>query len=433
MAGQSTWNNAGTATNAYPVRFRLQKQLYWDSTYKCLFGKVNGGRVIDEPKAIHGGNTLVITEGNDSPIWTKNLSDGGNEVRFTLAEENTGLPTYGEADVKDGAFGQYKHTAVWTRTVRSPGFPVVGNESEELIKEQIDDVVAHEKTKIVRWQAVEMDLDAFRAIFMSASRGLLKTDEGGLSYTPPFGTAGTQRSCYNNHVYADSYRGSLVTASAVATTHETNLATALDALQDETDNAFTWACHKTNSNMLDDLGISIGVKVGGKEYRSVAIIDPRNIDRLVADSTLLTVMQNALDRGKDNPAINMTKAFVLDDILYIPAYQLKFFRPTVSGGAITYGIGNTSDPRLASYSNTSNICPTIYMGPGALLRGTRAKTWWADKIGDFKVGAKYNINYTDGWIRKEWMTRDSRTELKNNSMLICWNYDPGVGVSYAGS
>jgi hypothetical protein len=184
--------------------------------------------------------------------------------------------------------------------------------------------------------------------------------------------------------------------------------------------------------MIDQIGFK-PVKIGGQELRAVAFTDPRNIYRMTsAGGSLDTLYRNAEERGSKNPALQHCQAYFLDNILYIPLLQMGYFRPTVSGSSVTYGCGITQDPRTSSFSNTSNITTTIYMGAGAALRGKRKKgLWFTVKEGDHGKGQSYSAHYHDGWMRHDKFTKDGRTVVDNDSMLICFNYDPGVGVAYA--
>jgi hypothetical protein len=430
MGGQAAWSQAGTATNAYPVRFNLDKEIYYYFQYKSIFGKLNMGRMVKTIAQKFGQNTMSIDSGNASPVWEKPIVDG-DECRLTLREENKGLATYGEADVAAGDFATYMHSVIRVNAVHSPAYPIPGIVSAERIKEMIRDLVGIEKENIGVWGGKEQDLDGFRSLFCGASRGLLISTNGGLGITLYGGSAGAQRSCYN--VTTGATTGSLVTPSATLATHEGNVENALTAINsDDESYGFSWAKHRGNLYLLDYLNIP-SATVGKTEYRSIALCDPRLVDRLVRDSSLQTAMQHAYARGKDNPALYNMNAFVLDDILYLPCKQMEYFRPTPNAGTsdVTYGCGTTSDPRSSSFSNTSNICAIAYMGQGALLRGKKSEVWWTEETGRHGVGAEYAVHYWDGWLRHEWFSKDDRTQMKNDRSLMAFYYDPGVGSSFA--
>ena len=427
MAGQSTWGNAGASTNAYIVNPQLSKDIYYRSTYRTLFGKLNGRREVVAQKIMYNDREVTIDAGNDSPVWEKNFVSG-NEVRFTCREENKGMATYGAAPVKAGSYAQYMHSNCWVRQIDSPAYPIVDSESEFQVADVINDLVSLEKDNISMWRSKEVDLDAFRSLFMGASRGLLLTTDGGLGITLPGGSAGAQRSCYNTFIEGDS---SFLTPDATLATHETNVYNGLVRLADDDKYAFTYESHKRNLHLIESVGLK-STSVGGREYIAVALIDQRNIDRMMAvNGTLSALFQLAEARGKDNPALNSMRTLVLDDVLYIPVKQFEFFRPTCAASVITYGAANTSDPRSSSFSNSSCLCPTIYMGAGALLRGRRKTVWFTVKEGDHSKGQEYCVHYHDGWVRHEWVSKDSRTTMFNDSTFITWNYDPGFGVAYS--
>jgi len=426
MAGQETWNNAGSATNAYVVNPELESRIYYESTYRALFGKLNEGREVTTVRITYGDDVKVIDSGNSSPVWEKKFTQG-NEVRFTMREENKGMATYGPADVGSGDFAKYYHCETFVRQVDSPAYPIVDAESEQLIKAVIPDLVKVEKDNIAVWRGKEVDLDAFRTIFMGASRGLLDTTNGGMGMTLYNATAGAQRSCYNNVLASGT---SLITPSVTVATHEASLSTALATMSDDDAYAMTYAAHRKGSEFITALNFK-PVKYAGEEFRALAITDPRNMDRLFsADTTLEGKFRYATERSMKNKSLYRMKAVMLDDILYIPASQIAFFRPTADGSTVAYGAANTSDPRSDAFSNSSNICPTIYMGAGALLRGRRKNVNVTADYGRHGKSASYCVHYQDGWVRREWGTQDDRTKMKNDSMLIMWAYDPGVGVTY---
>lgn len=434
MAGQSVWNDAGSTTNAYIVRPEISKSIYYEATYGTLFGKLNmlkgvGPRTVSTVvMEFEDGTKKKIDVGNDSPIWEKDYTEN-NECRYTMRERPVGLGTHGEADVIDGDFARYKHSVCYVTQNDTPAMPIPGSESQEKVKSVLGDLVAAEK-KNLAWLAQEnMDLDGWRSIFLGASRGVLNTKFGGMGKALPGGSAGEQRSSYNNIIAGSD---SLVTPNYTLATHETALYNALSGLNDDDKFGFYYDSHRRYSYWVNRLKLK-PVRIGGKQYRAVALIDERNIYRMTsAGGSYDNLFRDAGARGMDNPAVNHTRPIELDNILYIPCQQMEFFRPTLNSGAITYGCGLNVDPRASSFSNSSNICPVVYMGAGALLRGRRQKVWFTMKEGDFSKGSKYAMHWHDGWMRNDWRTEDGRTEISNDSMFIAWHFDKGVGVSYGG-
>lgn len=423
MGGQSTWNDPGAATNAYVVTPEIVSGIYYESTYRTLFGKLNANREVSTTKIIHGADEKTIDAGNDSPVWEKTNTENA-EVRFVMREENKGMATYGEADVKPGDFAQYMHTVCYVRQVDSPAYPVVGVESEENFKRVVRDLVKVEKSNIARWRAKEVDLDAFRTLYMGASRGLLLNKDGGRGISLYGGSAGQHRSCWNTYVAGES---GLTTPSANLATHESTLAALLAGLSNNSNYAFTYDTHELISHYVDELLDGDGLHVFGREYRAIALIDERNMYRLTTvGGTLSNLFKDARERSAKNPALYHRKALELDDILYIPAKQMAFFRPSTDGTSITYGCGMDKDPRSDSFSNTSNITTTIVLTRGALLRGRRKGVTFTTDFGKHGKGSSYAVHYHDGWTRREWFAKDSRTKMKNHSSLVVFNYDPGV-------
>jgi hypothetical protein len=428
MAGQGKWDPAGSSTNAYIVNPRLEKDIYWKSTYNTIFGSVNGNRSIKEVNLeFTGGKNMKVNQGNDSPVWAKDM-DRGNETRFTQVEFTTGMGTYGEADVRPGNFDSFLHDACYTRQIDSPEYPVVGDESQMLVKEVLDDVVELKRQGIEDWRAREVDLDAFRSIFMGASRGLLLTSDGGYGLALPGSTAGQQRSCWNT-AYCDSNGYISLTSPAVAqATHEAAVNTAIGSYSDDDKYQFSHEAHRQYCHMIEDKSFK-PVTVGGRQYKALALIDRRLIDRLAAD--MQDLFKYAYERGKENPAVSHLGAFSIDDILYMPARQMEFFRPTAGSSAVTYGAGISEDPREDSFTNSSNICGVVYLGAGALLRAESRKVWFSKEEGRHKKGLWLCSHYDDGWKRREWVSKDGRTKMDNDSSIVGWHYDPGFQRTFA--
>lgn len=430
MAGQRDWKNRGASTNEYLINPDLEQGVYYQSESRQLFGKINDRREVTTVKIMRDGNEQSIDVGNDSPIWEKNFGGGVGECRFTLEEEMEGMPVYGPSDPIAGNFQQYKHSNVYVRKITSPKMPVVDEESQFNVSAVIPDLLKQRKGSMSRWREKEVELDAFRALLDGGSRGLLSTTDGGLGITLPGASAGQNRSCYNTYVEGQS---GLTTPNYTRATHEGTLSTLVAAISGTAAvQAFDWETHKKIAYLIETRPLALKpVKIGGKEYKAVAIIDPRNVDRLLAyGGTLATAMATAYTRGMDNPVLNRVNGFVLDDICYIPSKYIEYFRPTADGSTMRY-LPATSDPRSSSFANTSNVTMTIVLGAGAILRGRRKKVWFSVKEYDHDTGADYCVHYYDGWMRNEWSTKDGRTSILNDSSLVVFNGDPGVGVAYS--
>ncbi len=434
--GQKDWKGHGATENAFVVMPEIVRAIYYESQRQGLFSKLNLGRSVKTTKIIHNGNAITIDAGNDSPVWEKQLNEN-SEARFTLREENLGMATYGDGDVGTGDFARYLHLVCYARSVFTPAWPIVGFESADNIKRVVNDLVAVEKESIATWISKEMDFDAFRALFMGASRGLLDTANGGKGVSLYGATTGQHRSIFN--AYAQTANGlAKITPDIDATTHNGNIAASLSGsgasalpttVADNT-TMFKYRTHKDISAIVDDLQLQ-SVRVGGREYRAVAIIDPRNIYSLRDDNDIVQMWAKAMPRAEDNLALYSRDTLILDDILYIPAYQMKYFRPTVSGSTITYGVGMDKDPRT-NPANTSNITMTAVLGRGALIRGRRkGEIKFTTDSGRHGKGAEYAANYDDGWMRREWGSQDDRTtkRMLNDSSFIVFNRDnPRIGT-----
>jgi hypothetical protein len=95
-------------------------------------------------------------------------------------------------------------------------------------------------------------------------------------------------------------------------------------------------------------------------------------------------------------------------------------------------MAETSDPTDSSFTNSSKITQTIYLGAEAIVRGTRPDANILAETERFGKGESYLMQYDDGFTRLEWHSEDGRTTIKNNSSLVMFNYDNGPGLPYAG-
>jgi len=435
MAGQTTWNNPPKGTGRdFVVTPNLVKGLYYLSEAESIFGgTIAGGRKVKTVQIIGQQGGMSIDVGNESPVWQKDGSQNA-ETRFTMREGNKGMATYGDAPVRVGEFARYLHDVVYTRKVDSPAYPIVGFESAENIKRVVSDLVAAEKENIISWRREEVDFDAFRALFMGLSRGIfIKSDGGRGEVLPgtPDGVTEQIRSCWNCFVQLPG-NSAFMTPLFNAVQHEAALAALLTALwtNNSVDTAFTWASTIRLSALVDELMMA-PVKIGGQTYRAVALIDERNMYRLTtAGEQANQLFAQATTRADDNKAIYHRGKFVLNDILYLPCRQMQMFAPRVEGSGasakVIYGPGMNVDPRLNSFKNESPIAMTAVLSAGALLRSVRSAVEWTEETGKHGKGAEYCIHYHDGWKRKEWVAKDGRDKILNNSSFVMFNHDEGI-------
>jgi len=418
MAGQVDWKDAGSETNAYVVKESIERGIYYKAAMATLFGTLNGPRELKTQKIIHGGGTLTVDAGNDSPVFQKSNNEN-NKALFTMREPNKGMATYGDASVKTGEFAKYKHMECNVRTVKTPAYPLVGFESAESFKRVVaaNQLVSVEKDNIARYVSEEMDFDALRAVFMGASRGILTSEDGGMGVTLNGAAAGQVRAPLNTLVAGNT---DLTQWAWNATTHNTNLATRLASLTPATAaHRFSYATHLSISYNIDQLGLK-PVKLKGRQYRAVAIIDEWNMYELRRDVDLRALFKDATERSDKNKAIYSRDELELDGILYIPAQQLRYFRHAVASGVINFGAGMNIDPR--TFANPNTITTTVVMGAGALLRGTRsASARYTTGTGSHEDGLEISYRYQDGWRRADWYTRDGREEMENDSLLVVYN------------
>ena len=421
MAGQAYWGNYGAATHAEIVGKKLQKELYFKTTWKTIFGTLNGGREVRTQMHRFEGRQTQVHIGNSSVVQEVSVTQG-NQFTLTMQEELEGMAGYGDEPVNTSGYANYKHSNGYVNQCDSKEWQLPGRCSQKQAAEVLGDPKGELLNGIADWAAKEQDYDAVRACLEGLSRGLLLTTNGGLGVAQPGATAGQIRSCYNFYTPAG-----LVTPSRTQATHEANVENAITALGDTVGHYFGIEEADAIGNLCET-GLVDPPTVNGHKYVAIHIIDPALLWRLMARAgTVDTLMKAALERGKSNPAFDHMQAYELDGMLYIPYRPLMKFRMSADAGASTvaYGAGHTYDPR--THVNASYICLDIILGAKALLRGRDKRIWITTKTGDHEKGVGYAAHYDDGWTRNEWDAKDGRTEMENPHMIVGAFYDSGIG------
>lgn len=422
MAGQSYWGNAGAATNSEIVSFKVQKEIYYKMAIRTLVGKLNGDREVKTTERRFEGGMKKVDIGNSSIIQEKTITEG-NEFRLTMMEELDGDARYGDSAVASAGFAEYKHSRGYVNQIDSPAWQLPGRCSLKQAAEVLSNPKGDLLNMITRWSAQEVDYEFVRALVMGASRGLLKTDDGGLGITLPGSTAGQFRSCYNFYVPGTG----LVSASRTRATHEANVATALSTLA----NSSTYHFDMTQHNKIGDLIETLNLEpptVGGKEFQAVVLCDRALLWRMTAASgTWETLMKDANARSKDNPVLNHLPHIEQDGILYIPYRQLEKFRPSVVSSLPVYGAGIGNSPRQTT--NTSKIALACILGAKSIVRGRDKRIWITTEEGKHGKGIAYACHWDDGLVRNEWDAKDGRVEMENPHMVMAAFYDAGIGTA----
>jgi hypothetical protein len=222
-----------------------------------------------------------------------------------------------------------------------------------------------------------------------------------------------------------------------AAAHNDALATALAGMPNDDSGKFTLETIELIEALVDQTGLR-PVKFGGREYRALVLLDPRNAFSLRRDERLEKKWIFALPRDFKNPALYNRDILVLNEILYLPVQIMKWFRPTIdsdaaNGNQIRFGCGMNLDPRAKDFTNNSNITSSIVLGAGALRRGRRyGEVKFTSETGRHGDGLELAVRYDDGWMRNEWYSKDDRgeEEMFCDSSFTVFNYDTGPsGVS----
>lgn len=423
MAGKATWDNTDLL-----VTPQKQKEIYQKAQFPTLVGKITGdGEVI---KMQNGGREAEIDLPGTSIIRTKSITTG-NEIVLTMEDDPTGMAgSYGDAAARTGNFLSYKHAKGWVNQIDSEATPLPGRCNSKMVNDIINDPKNRALKGRMNWAATEMDDEFIRSFLMGASRNILSDKANGGLYEKLYncGTGGLTRSCYNFYVPGTGF----VSQSAVQATYETAVGTALATLSDNANYAFDMGETAIIEAAIASLRFK-PVTIGGKVYRAAVFCDPDLLWRLTSsNSAYETLMKEAAARGMDNPAINKMGAIVLNEIIYIPYYRLKAYRPSVVGGVPVYGAGMNYDPRTYITTNTSKICLSLVCGADAVLRGGDKTMWPTVMTSRDGKSTEVFVSWDDGFTRIEHGTFDARTAtLENTASAVLAHYDPGVNKAFA--
>lgn len=447
MSGQGYVGAAGDATHAYTIVPLIEKSIDTLSRRSSIFGGLGwddaGRERLVKTKEI-GGKEIDV--GNLSVIQTKEINVG-DEARFTLGLDFTGLPTHGQAAVKQGDYPEFLHDNVRLNMFDSPEFPFWGEMDQQRFANMVADMEEYYQKKIAMYMADWIDFLGIQSCLHGADRGLLLTSEGGLGMTlMNAATAGSAISCKNTYVGGSG----MVTWNATRATYETAVGHAIYGLTDTSGDGFSLEAHEAILNQLISLRFQ-ETEALGMQLRAVALCDPWLIRRILnrnSNNTWYTLLKDADTVGPKNRAIDRDQSVIIDKVLYIPCDWLRAFRAVGNDNVQpTYGAGLTSDPAvyIKTADATSKKCPIIYMGARALLcaksskvygAGTDAKKggriWFTPRYGDHGKGGGWAAHTKVGFKRYEPMSKVGGTvTYHNDATLVAWFYDPGPGVSFA--
>jgi hypothetical protein len=432
----NSWNLRGAASNEYIVNPKLKKEIYFGSEAATLFGQLNGFRSVSLVRIERGDEKMQITgKGQDSPVWESDFGETTGEARFTRIAPMAGLSTYGQADVKVGTFDSFKHETIFACQEDSPVQPLLDKESQYRQAEVISpaEVIPMKKEQMKVWREKQLEINgAFRALLDGLSRGLLSNTDGGMGIVLPGAAVTQNRSCYNTVV---ANAAALTSPNFTRSTHEGTLSTAVAALDDHAIYGFDYEEHKFMSYIVGNRKFK-PPKVGGRQYKAIAIADPAAMQRLGAyGGSLETMLRAANEKALQNITLRGMDVWELDEILYISSQYMEYFRPTADGTTMVY-LGLNTDPLASGFSNTSKKVMVIYLGAGALCRGRRKEVWFTvdgegTPGGGHAKGSTYCLHYYDGWKRTEWVTKDGTSAIENDASAIWYGYDPGIGKAFA--
>lgn len=447
MAGQSYVGHVGDSTHAFTQQAIIEKTIDRLSRRSSLVGGFTTGA--------DGNDSLVKTTtevgeevdiSNTSVIQTKEITVG-DEARFSLVEDLGGMPTHGNQPVRQGDYLKFKHDLVRVNMFDTPEYQFLGEMDQQRFATLMGNMEPEMQTQLANYMAVWNDVSLIQSLLCGADRGLLNSSDGGLNMTlmnAP--SAGYCISCKNTYVGGHG----MVTWNDTRATYEAAIGTEIYDLEDASSYGFSLTSHEIILNQLTSVLRFKETQYRGKTLRSICLIDPWLLKRLMVrntNNTWYNLIKDADLRGPANRMIERDNPIMIDGVLYIPCDWLRAFRATGEDGAQpTYGASITSDPQtyIATADATSKKCCAIYLGAKAVLHaqtrkvygaGSNAKKggrfWITPRYGDHGKGGGWAGHTKFGFKRYEPEAKDGRTAYHNDTSLVAWFYDPGPGVSFA--
>jgi hypothetical protein len=401
--------------------FAFDKQRFIESRNRSIVGPLSKGS--DKVSGmIAGGENKNI----GAVIRRKEISEG-DMVRFTMEETVKGTPTWGDNPTQRGDFLLYKNQEARINLIKSPAIPIQGEMNQQRVAHSINDLPGSVRRAIIDYMSEEMEFEFLTSLLWGASKALLAgTSDGGLAVSLGVGSgvgAGTPLWCKNFYCIDQGF------PAYVQSTWNSTVNGYINAISAAAD-AITTVKIKHIRNRLDKI-LFQPVVVDGKKYKAVCLCDPDiwyKIDHLLA-----TARTSARERGKDNPIFHLHETLEYLDILFVNVPNLEKFRPAYNASTSIpdIGPGLTLDPR--SYTTSSSVGLTIFLGAGAVLEGYNGKVELSRATAahgaheGLEVAARTKL----GYIRGEWYSKDGRAvaadnTYNNSSLVACW-YETGTG------
>jgi hypothetical protein len=403
--------------------FDFYKQLFYQARTRSLMADLSstvGG--VGQQEAFAGPNL------SESGVIKRQKIDSGDMFRYTLEENMSGLPTYGDMPVRGGDFLEFKNMEARVNRIDSPAQRVVGDMSQQRVRGSIQNLPEETKRQIMDWCAEQMEYEGIPAFLEGGSPSVLKpTSQGGLGVNLGVGNgAGASVPLMNKHWY---------TPAAGFISYNTTPATWNSAVNTAIGNITSDATHRVTLNMLDIVRAKLDderwnpVSVMGKRYKAICGCDPDVVWRI--KSLLKTDWTYARERGQSNPIFNVDYMIEKDDVMYFAWRNLKKYRPAANGTNLRPDFGPLATGQVPSkYSTSSTNGLMIFMGANALVEGYNDSITPHKDEGRFEKGLEVNAHFKLGYVRGEWYAKDGRTDVdavENRSVLCAAVHEPGVG------
>jgi hypothetical protein len=420
-------NNYTSGTYDQQTSFGFDKQLAAEVRSKLMFNSM--AKTGDEWDDSIAGSPGDLSSGS---IVKRVKIVTGDELRFTMDENMTGAPTYGDRQHAAGDFAAYKNMFARLNIINSPAVPIVGEMSQQRIKESISNLDATTKAKVTNWLAQQLDWESHCGLIYGASPSCLTaTTSGGLGVSLGVNAGGGAGVPYMNRWWWMGGDGWMAHSRNVATYNGT-VNGGINAIGTAAGDYITLAQLKKIRFKMDTEHLWSPTFMG-KKYKAVAIIDPELFYRLHSLLAAAGYLY-AAPRGMDNPWFNVDTTIVYDGILYVSDPTLYLMRPayvSTNPTVVPPSFGPDATADFRDYAVTSTTALVVFLGRNAIVEGFNGSVVIKEKWADFDKGVQVAARTMQGAMRGEWYAKDGRTDansVRNYSVICAAFYEPGVGA-----
>jgi len=414
-AGQTTWESQGNGSKDFIVGFETEKNMAYEFRHKSPLGRLS--KAVQTKVVGSGPNAREMDIAQSAAVHSKEITTG-DEARFTMEQRLSGAPSYGDAAVPPGDYLAYLHARLYLNQVKTPGFKLQEEMSEQRAKDVIKDQDGNLRNALTMYLAEDYTLEAHSGVLRGASPNLLAPlVQGGRNIDLGRG-GGSQVSPQHFLIAGNGF----VSGIAGGNGFETQLKTDLGSLTDTTGDYISRAFIHDLRAALTDKKLK-PIKWEGREV-FFANCDPELLTRIThPNNDLAKLWAAAMERSKSNPVFG-PGSIEIDDIVFFPDHWLKKYRPDISGaGDVVWGV-NQDDKR--EFTPTSKIALMEIFGDGGLLEAHNGTVRMTTEVGRHGDNREIAARIKQSFMRARYVPKDGRTGINvEQGSMVCAFYEPG--------